>query len=457
MELRKTNKTSDDISKKKNDKYYMDQIIALLNQIKLVDYSDSDIPLIIIKYFSLKNFRPLTQNEIIKYISNPSLFPNFAKKVNLRNDIISALNNNNIFVSSKKKIKYELNLKKCLNYLSLYQDKNRNTNSDSNVIYSPIMTFPDTENNIVYFSSENNQLNMSFVLDEDNSENSDNSFTFGEQSQIKLNNKKNKSKTDNILNLKEENDINVSNNNDNDNDNDNDNNINTEELENMALEKSIPVFEFIFDENKLFNNLIKYSSEFYNIYKKLNTNETNIKKLDEYIKKINSIINDLNIKIEPFNKLSSSFNEEKNELFNANSVIKQQLKILEILVENDFFPKEIYENERNIYISYQNIFKNLFGKLKEDYNEIKKMEQKINNIIVNLKNLLNKMSDELFLKFNDNYRKFYNLIKDIDKSTSIPINVNMNETVKLFDSYITDFGKLFHEIEEKEKKKKSDK
>ena len=457
MELRKTNKTSDDISKKKNDKYYMDQIIALLNQIKLVDYSDSDIPLIIIKYFSLKNFRPLTQNEIIKYISNPSLFPNFAKKVNLRNDIISALNNNNIFVSSKKKIKYELNLKKCLNYLSLYQDKNRNTNSDSNVIYSPIMTFPDSENNIVYFSSENNQLNMSFVLDEDNSENSDNSFTFGEQSQIKLNNKKNKSKTDNILNLKEENDINVSNNNDNDNDNDNDNNINTEELENMALEKSIPVFEFIFDENKLFNNLIKYSSEFYNIYKKLNTNETNIKKLDEYIKKINSIINDLNIKIEPFNKLSSSFNEEKNELFNANSVIKQQLKILDILVENVFFPKEIYDNERSIYISYQNIFKNLFNKLKEDYNEIKKMEQKINNIIVNLKNLLNKMSDELFLKFNDNYRKFYNLIKDIDKSTSIPINVNMNETVKLFDYYIKDFGQLFSKIEKKEKMKQSDK
>ena len=401
MELRKTNKTSDDISKKKKDKYYMDQIIALLNQIKIVDYSDSDIPLVIIKYFSLKNFRPLTHNEIIKYISNPSLFPNFTKKVNLRNDVILALNNNNIFISSKKKIKYELNIKKCFNYLSIYQEKNRNTNSDSNVIYSPVMTFPDSENNIVYFSSENNQLNMSFVLDEDNNENSeisDNSFTFGEQSQIKLNNKKNKSKNNNI-NLKEENDINTFNN--------NNININTEELENKALEKSIPVFEFIFDENKHFNNIIKYSSEFFNIYKKLNENEANIIKLDEYNKKLNSIINDLNIKIEPFNKLSSSFNEEKNELFNANSVIKQQLKILEILVENDFFPKEIYENERNIYISYQNIFKNLFGKLKEDYNEIKKMEQKINNIIVNLKNLLNKISDEFVLELNEKYGKFY--------------------------------------------------
>ena len=87
-------------------------------------------------------------------------------------------------------------------------------------------------------------------------------------------------------------------------------------------------------------------------------------------------MNDLNVKIEPFNKLSSSFNEEKNELFNANSVIKQQLKILEILVENDFFPKEIYDKERSIYIAYQNIFKKVFAKLQEDYSEIKKMEQK---------------------------------------------------------------------------------
>ena len=446
MELRKSNRTSDNIPKKKNDKYYMDQIIFLLSQIKIIEYSISDIPLIIIKYFSLKNFRPLTQNEIIKYVSNFSLFPDFSKKPNIRNDIISALNNNNFFIISKKKIKYELNLEKCINYLNLYQDKNKNTNSNTNIIYSPIMTFPDDENNIVYFSSKKNQLNMSFIINEDNI---DNSFTFGEQSQIKHGKKINKSKSNsNSLNSKEDIDINNINSN---------NTINTEELENKALEKSIPLFEFVFDENKNFNNLIKISSEFFNIYKRLNSNETNIKKLDERIKRINSIMNDLNVKIEPFNKLSSSFNEEKNELFNANSVIKQQLKILEILVENDFFPKEIYDKERNAYIAYQNIFKKLFGKLQEDYNEIKKMEKKINNIILNLKNLLNKISDEFVLKLNENYGKFYNLIKNIDKSHSIPINVNMNDTVKLFYFYIDDFGQLFSEIERKEKNKKTDK
>ena len=447
MELRKSNRPSDNIPKKKNDKYYMDQIIFLLSQIKIIEYTDSDIPIIIIKYFSIKNFRPLTQNEIIKYVSNASLFPAFSKRPNIRNDIISALNNNNFFISSKKKIKYELNLEKCVIYLSLYQDKNKNTNSDSNIIYSPIMTFPDNENNIVYFASEKNQLNMSFIIDEDNI---DNSFTFGEQSQIKLNQKINKSKSNsnsNTLNSKEDNDIDINNN----------NTINTEELENKALEKSIPMFEFVFDENKNFNNIIKVSSEFFNIYKRLNSNETSIKKLDERIKKINSIMNDLNVKIEPFNKLSSSFNEEKNELFNANSVIKQQLKILEILVENDFFPKEIYDKERSIYIAYQNIFKKVFAKLQEDYNEIKKMEQKINNIILNLKTLLNKISDEFVLKLNQKYGKFYNLIKDIDKSNSIPINVNMNETVKLFHSYIDDFGQHFSEIERKEKNKKTEK
>ena len=446
MELRKSSRTLDNIPKMKNDKYYMEQIIFLLSQIKIIEYSISDIPLIIIKYFSLKNFRPLTQNEIIKYVSNFSLFPDFSKKPNIRNDIISALNNNNFFIISKKKIKYELNLEKCINYLNLYQDKNKNTNSNTNIIYSPIMTFPDDENNIVYFSSKKNQLNMSFIINEDNI---DNSFTFGEQSQIKYGKKINKSKSNsNSLNSKEDIDINNINSN---------NTINTEELENKALEKSIPLFEFVFDENKNFNNLIKISSEFFNIYKRLNSNETNIKKLDERIKRINSIMNDLNVKIEPFNKLSSSFNEEKNELFNANSVIKQQLKILEILVENDFFPKEIYDKERNAYIAYQNIFKKLFGKLQEDYNEIKKMEKKINNIILNLKNLLNKISDEFVLKLNENYGKFYNLIKNIDKSHSIPINVNMNDTVKLFHFYIDDFGQLFSEIERKEKNKKTDK
>ena len=423
MELRerRKNKTKDNIPKKEGDIYYTNQINILLKQIKINNYLSSDIPFIIIKYFSEKHFRPLTQNEIIKYISNPLLFPSFTKRNHLHEEIISALKNNVIFELNKKKVKYELNLKKCVNYLSSYQDKNKNTNSDSieNNISPDIMTFPDNENNVVYFgSSGENHLNMSFILDEDNI---DNSFTFGENSQI-------------ITNTK--------------------NNINMEELENKALQKYIPDFEFVFDENKYFKSLGIVATEFLTAYKRANSNEKNIKKLDESIQKINCIMDELNIKIDPFNKISSLFNEEKNELFNTNSVIHQQLKLLQIFVDNDFLPIELYESEKELYMGYQEEFKKLLNKLQVDFKEIKNMEQNINNNIFDLKKLLNEISKEFVLHINDNYRKFYNLIKDIDKSSSIPINVNINETVKLFYSYIDDFGNIFTKIEEKMNGKK---
>ena len=418
---RRKNKTKDSIPKKDGDIYYTNQINILLKQIKINNYLSSDIPFFIIKYFSEKNFRALTQNEIIKYISNPLLFPLFAKRNHLHEEIISALRNNVIFELNKKKIKYELNLKKCVNYLSLYQDKNKNTNSDSieNNISPDIITFPDNENNVVYFgSSGENHLNMSFIFDEDNI---DNSFTFGENSQIITNTKKN---------------------------------INMEELENKALQKYIPDFEFVFDENKYFKSLGIVATEFLTAYKRVNSNEKNIKKLDESIQKINCIMDELNIKIDPFNKISSLFNEEKNELFNTNSVIHQQLKLLQIFVENDFLPIELYETEKGLYMGYQEEFKKLLNKLQVDFKEIKNMEQNINNNIFNLKKLLNEISKEFVLNINDNYRKFYNLIKDIDKSSSIPINVNINETVKLFYSYLDDFGNIFTKIEEKMNEKK---
>jgi len=423
MEIRerRKNKTKDSIPKKDGDIYYTNQINILLKQIKINNYLSSDIPFFIIKYFSEKNFRALTQNEIIKYISNPLLFPLFAKRNHLHEEIISALRNNVIFELNKKKIKYELNLKKCVNYLSLYQDKNKNTNSDSieNNISPDIITFPDNENNVVYFgSSGENHLNMSFIFDEDNI---DNSFTFGENSQIITNTKKN---------------------------------INMEELENKALQKYIPDFEFVFDENKYFKSLGIVATEFLTAYKRVNSNEKNIKKLDESIQKINCIMDELNIKIDPFNKISSLFNEEKNELFNTNSVIHQQLKLLQIFVENDFLPIELYETEKGLYMGYQEEFKKLLNKLQVDFKEIKNMEQNINNNIFNLKKLLNEISKEFVLNINDNYRKFYNLIKDIDKSSSIPINVNINETVKLFYSYLDDFGNIFTKIEEKMNEKK---
>lgn len=444
MKLRKRNRSKDNTpKKKKDDKYYINKINHLLNQIKLNDYSVSDIPIAIIQYFTIKNFRPLAQNEIIKYVSNINMLPSFDKSINLHDNIISALKNNKIFEINKKK--YELNLEKCLNYLNTYQEKFRTTNSDSKYDVSPsILTFPMVENDIVYLNSESNHLNMSFILDEDNI--LDNSFTFGEQSQIKAGHKNRFTMNMNMNNIKGEN-----------SENKNNSIINTEELENKALEKYIPEFDFVFDENKNFKILTKVASEFFTIYKKINLNEKNVIQLDESLKKVNSIITDLNTKIEPFNKLSSSFNEEKNELFNANSVILRQIKLMQIIAENDFLSKELYIKEKEVLMFYQNVFKKLLNKLQEDFNEIKKLEKKINTIILNLKIILNSISDEFVLQLNENYATFYNLIKDIAKNKSMPINVNMNETLKLFYSYIVEFEKLYAKVEEKENEKKPEK
>ena len=422
MELRerKKSKCNDNVPKKEGDNYFKNQINILLSQIKINKILKSDIPFVIIQYFSNNSFRPITQNEIIKHISNPKLFSSLTKGANLREEIISALRNNVIF--EKKKLKYELNLEKCVNYLSMYQEKNKNTNSDSieSSISPNILNFPENENDVVYFAPcEENNLNMSFILDgENNIDNMDNSFTFGEQSKIKSNKYE----------------------------------INIEDLENKALQKYIPEFEFVFDENKFFQNLTKFATEFLSVYKRINPNEKNINKLEENIKKINFLNNEIIIKINPFNKKSLLFNEEKNELFNTNSVIHQQLKLMEILTDNDFLPKDLYDSERGIYIAYREEFKTLLNQLQSDFKDIKAMEQQINRNISDIKKLLNEISQEYALQKNDNYCKFYNLIKDINKSSSIPINVNINETVKLFNSYVTNFGNIFNKIEKKAKK-----
>ena len=325
----------------------------------------------------------------------------------------------------------------------------RNSDGKNQKIIAPIVTFPTVENDVVYLSSKNDKLKMNFTLEDNNKDkiNLEHSFTFGERSQEKFPKKK-KSNTK----KKKENNTEIKNN------KNTNNNINIGELENKALEKYIPEFDYIFDENKNFEILPKSSSDFYTIYKKFNMNQKNIKKLDDNIKKINSIINEIKAKIEPFNKLSSLFNEEKNELFNLNSVIHQQLKLMQIISESDFLSKRIYINEKEIYISFQNIFKNLLKKLQEDFNEIKNMEKIINSLILDLKNVLNSISDEFVLKLNDNYSQFYNLIKDINKNKIIPINVNMNDTLKLFNFYHNDFEKIFSQLDEKvmEKKEKID-
>ena len=448
MELRerRKNKSRDNISKIKDNKFFIDQIKLLLNQIKINENLNSNISITIIQFFSDKNFIPLTQNEIVKNISNSTLFPSL-KNQNLKKEIISSLKNSTLFKYVKKIGKYELNLENCNNYLNSLQQKekeklkekevnstsNENSNSISNTsIIQPIINFPEIENKVVYFVSEENQQNINFTLDEDNI---DNSFTFGEQSQIKMSNKNNI--------FKDENDLKST--------------AATEELENKALEKYIPDFDFIFDENKYFKNLVQISSEFLIIYKNTNSNAININKLDNDIKKLNTMIEQLNVKSNPFNEKSSLFNEEKNELFNNKSVIHQQLNLMQILLDNEFLPIDLYNSEKEIFITYQDNFKKLFSQLQEHYNDIKDMEQEINKAILDLKNLLNEISDYFVLQLNEKYSEFYNLIKNISNSKSMSINVNINETVKLFYFYISDIDKLFDKIDLQAKAKITEK
>ena len=436
MELRKRNKSKDTIfQKKKTWKFYKEQINHLLDTIKIEEYKKADIPFIIMLFFSNRSFKSTPQTDIIKYISNPNLFPSLTNLINLKDDIIYALKTNNMFEINKKKV--IIHLEKCLNYLTSYYEKSMKTNSsDSNqIIQANVLDFPAVENEVEYVASDNH-LNMSFVIDE---ENFDNSFTFGEQSQKKLN-KKHKFNCNNSKgeNIKAKN-----------------NNGNPEELVNNVVEKFIPNFEIVFDENKYLQNIMKVASEFFINYKKEINNEKNVNNLEARIKKLNTLFIELNGKIEPFNKLSSGFNEEKNELFTLNSVIIGQLKLMQIICENDIFPMELYNSEKEIYSLYEGVFRKLLNKIQEDFNEARKIEININNIISKLKNELKSISDEFNLELNDKDGKFFNLIKDIIQSKSLSVNLNLKEVLQLFYSYLIDFGKTFNKVEESSKKKKS--
>ena len=117
MELRKRNKSKDTIfQKKKTWKFYKEQINHLLDTIKIEEYKKADIPFIIMLFFSKRSFKSTPQTDIIKYISNPNLFPSLTNLINLKDDIIYALKTNNMFEINKKKVIIHLEI--CLNYLT---------------------------------------------------------------------------------------------------------------------------------------------------------------------------------------------------------------------------------------------------------------------------------------------------------------------------------------------------
>ena len=66
-----------------------------------------------------------------------------------------------------------------------------------------------------------------------------------------------------------------------------------------------------------------------------------------------------------------------------------------------------------------------------------------------MKNELNNISDEPKLPENSNFLK---LIKDINDTKSIIININLPEALKLFNSFHEENKNLFEKIEENSKK-----
>ena len=162
---------------------------------------------------------------------------------------------------------------------------------------------------------------------------------------------------------------------------------------------------------------------------------------------MNELIEELNIKINQFNNLSSLYNGEKNELFNYNSVIHQQLNLMQLLVDNSFMPKELYNGEKEVLFTYNKHFKDLMKKLKEHYQNVQNIKPDINKDITKLKIFLNEIADYYELKLNNNYADYYNIIININNGKSSEFNININETERLFNSYIKENEVIFSRIE----------
>ena len=428
MAPRKRNKTQDPM---KTYKTYKENINILLNKIQKDEYKKGDIPIIIILFFSKKDFRTLNQADIIKYISNPKLFPSLANLMNLEDEIMLEFKKNKLFEINKKEVTIVYD--KCLEYLTSYSEKNTSTNSShsnkdkkADVLNS---SFSKIENDN---ASSHNKLNMNFVIDGHNCLNK--YFRLREKSQIKLS----KKKIPNFNNLPPV------------DEKDKKNVVDKEGLTDKIMEKYDPQYEMIFGENKYFQNIRKVASEFFNFFKKANNDKTMSQKADEIIKKLYKLFNEINTKIESINKLSASFNEIKRELINCNSIIKRHLELMKLICSDDVFTNDIYNGEKEIYFFYQKAFQKMIDNLKDFYDELKKTENTIINYTLLLKNELNNISDEFKLPENSHFLK---LIKDVNDTESIIININLPEALKLFNFFLDENKKLFEKIEENSKKK----
>ena len=427
MEQRKRNKSVVNFQQEKTQKFYKDNINLLLNKIKVEKCMKEDITFIIILFFSKKNFKKLNPEYIIKSISNPQLFPSLTGLINLKVDIKNELKNTELFEVKKNKVK--LLYEKCLNYLRSNYEKNTVTKSSDSTKtnHANFLDFAHFESEVEYGSTEN-EINMNLVIEKNNI---NNSFDFGKRNKIKMNKKKKPNL--NSLPAEDAKDVN--------------NTVDIEELNDKIIS---PQYEITFDENKNFQNIMKAASEFFIHYKISNNDESTTQSLDERIKKLNKLFLELNAEIEPFNKLSACLNELKNELLNCNNIIKRQMMLIKFIHKNiDTFSMDIYEGEKEMFFSYQDVREKMFTELQNYYAEVKNTENFINSGAFLLKNELNSIADELKLTEKDD--KFYNLIKEINSTESLPINVNMGDILKLLSAYFVEYDKPFTHIEESKK------
>ena len=113
-----------------------------------------------------------------------------------------------------------------------------------------------------------------------------------------------------------------------------------------------------------------------------------------------------------------------------------------------------YACERLLYLSYQDMFKKMINKLKENFSEVRKADKNIRLVKLNIRSELKSISKEF--KLDKKYDKFNILIKDSTNTGHLLLVIeNMNETLNLISSSMIEIEKPYAEIEEISKKKKT--
>ena len=338
----------------------------------------------------------------------------------------------------KNGYKFELVLEKTVNYLISFLDS-RSPSSNSNlsrgsdlvgekhnVRICSVFNFPENQNETIYLNSDENQQKSSC------SNVDDTSFTFGEQSQIKINKVK-KEEEEMIIKLTEEEIKKI-----------NKKDISNEEfkeLENKVNETYIREYELIFDRNNYFAVLEQSVKNFFKSFEK---NDFNLKELRN---NIYSLIEEYNLKIKKFTEDSSLFNEQKKYLLLSKDVIHDQFKFIKIILNVPFISGKLISSEKEIFKTYIDNFQKLFDNFQQSYENSKSDEKEINKKIANIKKILGEICDNIPEGEKEKYNEFIEIVENIKISESIPVKVNINENIKFFYYYINEFQDYFLEIE----------